>query len=151
MEQNKIQIYQTADGQVRLEVALEQDTVWLSQAQMVALFGRDVSVISRHIRNALDEGEVSKKSNLQKMQIANSDRPVVIYDLDVVISVGYRIKSERGVQFRRWATQVLRQHLAQGYTINQARFEQNAAELEQALALIVDHSESPNSSRKIAP
>lgn len=148
MEQNKIQIYQTADGQVRLEVALEQDTVWLSQAQMVELFGRDVSVISRHIRNALDEGEVSEKSNLQKMQIANSDRPVVIYDLDVVISVGYRIKSERGVQFRRWASNVLRQHLVQGYTLNRARFEQNAAELQQALALIRKAAQSPELTRE---
>lgn len=89
--------------------------MWLSQAQMVELFGRDVSVISRHISNALDEGEVTKKSNLQKMQIANSDRPVIFYDLDVVISVGYRIKSERGVQFRRWGSNVLRQHLVRGY------------------------------------
>jgi prophage maintenance system killer protein len=134
----QIAIYQTADGQVQLEVALEQDTVWLSQAQMVALFGRDVSVISRHIRNALTEGEILEKSNLQKMQIANSDRPVVFYDLDVVISVGYRIKSERGVQFRRWATNVLRQHLVQGYTLNQKRLEaeqEKFAELKQAIAL----------------
>jgi hypothetical protein len=116
MEQNKIQIYQTSDGQVRLEVALEQDTVWLSQAHMVELFGRNQSVVSRHIRNAMAEGEVSEKSNMQKMHIANSDRPVVFYDLDVVISVGYRINSERGVQFRRWATNVLRQYLVQGYT-----------------------------------
>jgi hypothetical protein len=143
MGQNNIQIYQTPDGQVQLEVALGQDTVWLSQAQMVELFGRDVSVISRHIRNALNEGEVTEKSNLQKMQIANSDRPVVIYDLDVVISVGYRIKSERGVQFRRWATQVLRQHLVQGYTLNRSRLEQNAAELEQALALIRKAAQAP--------
>ncbi|MEW6219620.1 MAG: virulence protein RhuM/Fic/DOC family protein [Thermodesulfobacteriota bacterium] len=143
MDQNKIQIYQTADGQTRIDVRLERDTVWLSQAQMVELFGRDVSVISRHIRNALNEGEVSEKSNLQKMQIANSDRPVVLYDLDVVISVGYRIKSERGVQFRRWATNVLRQHLVQGYTLNRSRFEQNAVELEQALALIRKAAQTP--------
>lgn len=138
MEENKIQLFQTPDGQVRLEVALEQDTVWLSQAQMVVLFGRDVSVISRHIRNALSEGEIDEKSNLQKMQIANSDRPVVFYDLDVVISVGYRIKSERGVQFRRWATNVLRQHLVQGYSLNQQRLEaqkEKLAELRQAIAL----------------
>lgn len=134
----QIAIYQTEDGLVQLDVALEQDTVWLSQAQMVKLFGRDVSVISRHIRNALTEGEISEKSNLQKMQIANSDRPVVFYDLDVVISVGYRIKSERGVQFRRWATNVLRQHLVQGYTLNQQRLEaqqEKLAELKQAIAL----------------
>jgi hypothetical protein len=111
----QIAIYQTDDGQVQLEVALEQETVWLSQAQMVELFGRDQSVVSRHIRNALAEGDVAEESNMQKMHIANSDRPVVFYDLDVVISVGYRIKSERGVQFRRCATNVLRQHLVQGY------------------------------------
>lgn len=73
---------------------------------MVALFGRDASVISRHIRNALSEGEIEEISNLQKMHIANSDRPVVFYDLDVIISVDYRIKSSQGVQFRRWATSV---------------------------------------------
>lgn len=134
----QIAIYQTDDGQVQLEVALERETVWLSQAQMVELFGRDVSVISRHIRNALSEGEIAEKSNLQKMQIANSDRPVVFYDLDVVISVGYRIKSERGVQFRRWATQRLREYLVQGYTLNQQRLEaqqEKLAELRQAIAL----------------
>jgi len=134
----QIAIYQTEDGQVQLEVALEQDTVWLSQAQMVELFGRDQSVVSRHIRNALTEGEVVEKSNMQKMHIANSDRPVAFYDLDVVISVGYRIKSERGVQFRRWATNVLRQHLVQGYTLNQKRLEAHQEaldELKQAIAL----------------
>ena len=134
----QIAIYQTSDGQVQLDVTLEQDTVWLSQAQMVELFGRDVSVISRHIRNALTEEEISEKSNLQKMQIANSDRPVVLYDLDVVISVGYRIKSERGVQFRRWASNVLRQHLAQGYTLNKQRLEaqqENIKQLERTLTL----------------
>ncbi|AGX88487.1 virulence protein RhuM/Fic/DOC family protein [Candidatus Symbiobacter mobilis] len=136
MEQNKIQIYQTEDGKAQIDVRLEQETVWLRQEQMSELFGRDQSVVSRHIRNALAEGEVSEKSNMQKMHIANSDKPVTLYDLDVIISVGYRIKSGRGVQFRRWATQVLRQHLVKGYTLHQARFEQNAAELEQALALI---------------
>jgi prophage maintenance system killer protein len=138
MEVNKIQIYQTADGVVRLEVSLDKDTVWLSQAQMVALFGRDQSVVSRHIRNALAEGELSEKSNMQKMHIANSDKPVVYHDLDVVISVGYRIKSERGVQFRRWATQVLRQYLVQGYSLNQQLLEaqqEKLAELKQAIAL----------------
>jgi len=143
MKDQKIQIFQTADGGVRLEVSLEQDTVWLSQAQMVELFGRDQSVVSRHIRNALSEGEILEKSNMQKMHIANSDRPVVIYDLDVIVSVGYRIKSERGVQFRRWATDVLRQYLVQGYTLNQDRFDKNAAELQQALALIRKAANSP--------
>lgn len=143
MEQSKVKIYETADGQTRIDVRLERDTVWLSQAQMAELFGRDQSVISRHIRNALTESEVNEESNMQKMHIAHSDRPVAMYDLDVVISVGYRIKSERGVQFRRWATNVLRQHLVQGYTLNRSRFEQNAAELEQALVLIRKAAQAP--------
>ncbi len=113
-QQNSIEIYQTADGQTRVDVRFEQETVWLSQAQMVDLFGRDQSVVSRHIRTALQEGEVSEKSNMQKMHIANSDRPVVFYDLEVIISVGYRIKSPQGVQFRRWATQRLHEDLVQG-------------------------------------
>ena len=116
--QAKIEIYQAADGQARVDVLFEQETVWLSQAQMTDLFGRDQSVISRHIANALKDEEVSEKSNMQKMHIANSDRPVAFYDLDVVISVGYRIKSPQGVQFRRWATQRLREYLVQGYTLN---------------------------------
>ncbi len=142
-EKEQIVIYQSADGQTQVDVRFEQETVWLSQAQMVELFGRDVSVVSRHIRNAINDGEVDEKSNLQKMQIANSDRPVIFYDLEVIISVGYRIKSTQGVQFRRWATQRLKEYLVQGYSLNQARFEQNAGELEQALALIRKAAKSP--------
>jgi len=138
-----IEIYQSNDGQAQVDVRFEQETVWLSQAQMVALFGRDQSVISRHINNALKDEEVSEKSNMQKMHIANSDRPVVLYDLDVVISVGYRIKSPQGVQFRRWATQRLREYLVQGYAINEQRFDKNAAELKHALALIKKTAQSP--------
>lgn len=134
--QNPIEIYQADDGSTQVEVRFENDTVWLSQAQMVQLFGRDVSVISRHIRNAINEGEIDEKSNLQKMQIAFSDRPVVFYDLDTIISVGYRIKSPQGVVFRRWATARLKDYLTKGYAINQQRLSQNAHELEQALALI---------------
>lgn len=136
MDRQKVRIFTLSDGQAQLEVALEQETVWLSQAQMVELFGRDQSVISRHVRNALSEGEVNDKSNMQKMHIANSDRPVVFYDLDVIISVGYRIKSERGVQFRRWATQVLKDHLVSGYTLNQRRLAERGIEFEQAVNLL---------------
>jgi len=142
-DNSQIEIYQTADGQTEITVQFEAETAWLSQAQMVELFGRDQSVISRHLRNALNEKEIDEESNMQKMHIANSDRPVVFYDLDVVISVGYRVKSPRGVQFRRWATQRLREYLLNGYVINQQRFEQNAAELEQALALIKKAAQSP--------
>lgn len=141
-DNSQIEIYQTDDGQTEIAVQFEAETAWLSQAQMVELFGRDQSVISRHIRNAVKEEEISEMSNMQKMHIAHADRPVMFYDLDVVISVGYRIKSQQGVQFRRWATQRLREYLTRGYAINRQRFEQNAAELEQALALIKKAAQS---------
>ncbi len=140
---NPIEIYQTADGQTQVEVRFGQETVWLSQAQMVALFGRDQSVISRHIGNAVEEGEISEKSNMQKMHIASADRPVTFYDLETVISVGYRIKSPQGVAFRRWATARLKDYLLKGYALNQSRLQQNAAELEQAVALIRKTAASP--------
>lgn len=141
---NPIEIYQTADGQTQVEVRFEQETVWLSQAQMVVLFGRDQSVISRHIRQAVHEGEISEKSNMQKMHIASADRPVTFYDLETVISVGYRIKSQQGVAFRRWATARLKDYLLKGYALNRQRLQQNAAELEQALALIQKTAASPD-------
>ena len=141
--QSQVKIYQTVDGQTQVDVRFEQETVWLSQAQMVELFGRDQSVISRHIRNALQEGEISEESNMQKMHIANSDRPVAFYDLEVIISVGYRIKSPQGVQFRRWATARLKEVLLQGYSLHQQRFEQNANALQQALKLIEKTAKSP--------
>ncbi len=135
MDQN-IKIFTTQDGQAQLEVALEQETVWLSQAQMAMLFERDQSVVSRHIRNVFKEGELDEESNMQKMHIASSDKPVVFYPLDVIISVGYRIKSQRGVQFRQWATQVLKQHLVEGYTLNQKRLQERGVEFEQAVNLL---------------
>lgn len=143
LELNKIQIYQTADGQTRIDVRLEQDTVWLRQEQMSELFGRERSVITKHLRNVFGEGELEEKSNVQILHIAGSDKPVKFYNLDVIISVGYRVKSVQGTRFRQWATQVLRQHLVQGYTLNRSRFEQNAAELEQALALIRKAAQAP--------
>ncbi len=135
---------QSEDGALQLPVALENETVWLSQAQMVTLFGRDQSVVSRHIHNVFKDGELDERSSMQKMHIANSDKPVVFYSLDVIISVGYRIKSQQGVKFRQWATQTLKQHLLQGYTINRQRFEQNAHELEQALLLINKAIQTPS-------
>lgn len=105
---DKVAIYKSADGKASLEVRLEQETVWLRQKQMAELFGRERSVITRHINNVFHDGELEKKSNVQNMHIANSDKPVAFYNLDVIISVGYRVKSQRGTQFRKWATQVLR-------------------------------------------
>ena len=114
-----MKLYQSEDSQIQLDVLVEQETVWLNQTQMKLLFQRDVSVISRHIRNIFEEGELPKECNLHFLQIANSDRPVAFYSLDVIISVGYRIKSKRGTEFRIWATQVLKEYLYRGYAIYQ--------------------------------
>lgn len=115
---NEIVLYQTGELPERIEVRLENETVWLSQDQMTSLFQRDQSVISRHIRNVFKEGELDKISNMQKMHTANSDKPVAYYNLDVIISVGYRVKSKQGTQFRIWATRVLKDYLLKGYAIN---------------------------------
>lgn len=133
----EVALFEAPDGQIRLDVRLKHDTVWLTQAQMVELFGRDQSVISRHIGNTFKEGELERESNMQKMHIANSDKPVEVYSLDVIISVGYRVKSLRGTQFRIWATRVLREHLVQGYTTNQTRLaERGLVEARQTLDLL---------------
>ncbi len=124
MNKNEIVLFETADNEVSLQVQMQDETVWLTQSQMVELFGRDVSVISRHINNVFKEGEVDKKSNLHFLQIANSDRPVAIYSLDVIISVGYRVKSQRGVEFRRWANSVLKDYILRGYAVNDRRISQ---------------------------
>ncbi|MGN0353535.1 MAG: RhuM family protein [Muricoprocola sp.] len=121
---NEIVIFETEDNQVKLSVALQDETVWLTQSQMVELFQRDVSVISRHIRNVFKENEVEEKSNLHFLQIPNSDKPVAFYSLDVIISVGYRVKSKRGVEFRRWANSVLKQYILKGYAVNDNRIKQ---------------------------
>ena len=121
---NEIVIFETEDNQVKLSVAVDGETVWLTQSQMVELFQRDVSVISRHIRNVFKEDEVDEKSNLHFLQIPNSDKPVAFYSLDVIISVGYRVKSKRGVEFRRWANSVLKQYILNGYAVNDNRIKQ---------------------------
>ena len=120
MKSNKSEIvmYQTEDGKTRIDVRMENETVWLSQAQMAELFQRDRSVITRHVNNAISEGEVDEKSNVQFLHVAHSDKPVAFYSLDVIISVGYRVKSLRGTQFRRWATGVLREYLVKGFSMN---------------------------------
>jgi len=96
----------------------EGETVWLTQAQMAELFQRDRSVITKHIQNVFQEGEVEEKSNVQNMHIPNSDKPVSLYSLDVIISVGYRVKSLRGTQFRIWANQVLKEYMIKGFSMN---------------------------------
>lgn len=116
---NEIVLYRPYELAEHIEVRLEDETVWLNQEQIVKLFQRDQSVISRHIRNVFKEGELDEKSNMQKMHIPNSDKPVAFYNLDVIISVGYRVKSKQGTQFRIWANQILKDYLLKGYAVNQ--------------------------------
>jgi prophage maintenance system killer protein len=122
-------IYQTDDGETRLQVSLDKETVWLTQNQMSELFCRERSVITKHIRNVFKEGELDEKSNVHILHIANSDKPVAIYNLDVIISIGYRVKSQQGTRFRQWATQVLRDHVVKGYTVNEQRLREESAKL----------------------
>ncbi|MGC7560801.1 RhuM family protein [Pasteurella sp. PK-2025] len=136
---NQIQLYTSEDGKIALQVSFEQETVWLSLDQMVTLFGRDKSVISRHIRNIFLEEELVRDSVVAKNATTAADGKTYLvdyYNLDVIISVGYRVKSKRGVQFRQWATQTLKQFLVQGYAINERRLQEKGVEFSQAVALL---------------
>jgi len=136
---NQIQLFQSADGEIQLNVSLTEDTVWLSQAQMCELFGRERSVVTKHVNNIFKEGELERDSVCAKFAHTADDGKTYqtqYFNLDVVISVGYRVKSSRGVQFRQWATQVLKHHLVQGYTLNQRRLQERGIEFEQAVALL---------------
>lgn len=137
LNKGEIIIYKSKGGKTSLEVKLEKDTVWLTQQQITQLFNRDRTVITKHINNVFKEKELDEKSNVQKMHIPNSDKPVAFYSLDIVISVGYRVKSKEGTQFRIWANQVLKDYLIKGYAINHKRLpEADLKELENALELI---------------
>ncbi|WP_269617964.1 RhuM family protein [Zhongshania sp. BJYM1] len=136
---HQIQLFQAADGKVELEVSLDQDTAWLSLDQMVDLFARDKSVISRHISNIFKEGELVRDSVVAKNATTAADGKIYqvsYFNLDVIISVGYRVKSQRGVQFRQWATGVLKQYLVEGYTLNQRRLQERGIEFEQVVQLL---------------
>lgn len=128
MGQGEIILYQP-DEAFKLEVRLESETVWLTQAQMVELFQRDQSVIARHINNIFKEAELVKESNMHFLHNAISDKPINLYSLDVIISVGYRVKSKRGTQFRQWANKILKDYLLKGYSVNH-----RLSELEQTVA-----------------
>jgi len=111
---NELIIYQTADGAIELKGDLSHETLWASQQQIVDIFGIDQSVVSRHIRNIFKSGEVSQESNMQKMHIAHSDKPVGFYSLDIILAVGYRANSSVAIAFRKWATQTLKQQSRKG-------------------------------------
>lgn len=114
-------LYNTEDGKASVKLYAENNTVWLTQAQMAELFNKNISTISRHVTNIFDENEVDKKSNLRFMQIANSDRPVVFYSLEVILAVGFRVRSPRGIQFRKWANSTLKEFLLKGYLLDSDR------------------------------
>ena len=136
-EQNKIVIYQAEDGQTRIDVWLEEDTVWLTQAQMAELFEKDQSVIARHINNAFKEGELEEKSNMHFLHNTQYKyRPTRIYSLDVIISVGYRVKSKRGTAFRIWARKVLKDYLVKGYAVSDRIHKEQIAELRQLVGML---------------
>ena len=114
-------IYTTEDGLAKIEATFDGDIVWLSKAQMAELFQRDRSVISKHIKNVFEEGELQRLGNVQNLHIANSDKPVEFYSLDVIISVGYRVKSKPGTQFRIWATGILKEYMRKGFALDDER------------------------------
>ncbi|MDP1644944.1 MAG: virulence protein RhuM/Fic/DOC family protein [Thiobacillus sp.] len=136
----EIVLYRAADGGPALDVRLERDTVWLNQRQMAELFDKDTDTVGLHIRNVFKEGELETGSTTEESSVVQTEggrqvrRKVRFYNLDVIISVSYRVKSQRGTQFRIWATNVLRQHLVQGYTVHERRLK----ELNQAVRLIAD-------------
>lgn len=124
MNRNEIIIFETEDHQIKLEVNVESETVWLSANQMALLFERDEKTIRKHINNVFSESEVDKINNTQKMRVEGVKQLVPFYTLDVIISVGYRVKSKRGVEFRRWANSVLKQYILKGYAVNDNRIRQ---------------------------
>lgn len=124
MTKGELIIYTTEDGHVAMQLRIKDGTVWMTQAEMAELFQTDISGISRHLKNVFEEGEVSSESNLQKMQIAGSDKPVTLYNLNVILAIGYRVRSLRGTQFRQWATSTLREYLVKGFAMDDKRLKE---------------------------
>ena len=118
INENESNIVVYNDGEIELKVSVNNETIWLTQAQLCNIFEKDQSVISRHINNIFKDNEVDEKSNMQKMHIANSDKPVSFYNLDIVLAVGYRTNSSKAIKFRQWASSVLKNYIQNGYSIN---------------------------------
>ena len=137
MEKSEIKIYKTPDGKTSIEVKLEKETVWLSQKQMAELFDKDSDTVGLHLRNIYKSGELDEISTTEKYSVVrqegkrNVKRQIKFYNLDAIISVGYRVNSKRGVLFRKWATQLLKDYLIKGYTINQQRLQKQAKQLDE--------------------
>ncbi len=149
-DKKQFEIYQSDDGQTQIQVRLEKDTIWLSQAQMAELFDKNSDTIGLHLRNIYKSGELKKPATTEKSSVVRQEgkrqvrRKIKFYNLDAIISVGYRVNSKKGTKFRIWATQRLKEYLVKGYSINQQRFKQNAIELQHAMALIQKAAQSPS-------
>lgn len=146
-QDNQIIIYQTADNQTQIDVRLENETVWLTTNQMAMLFGREESNIRRHVINVFKEGELEKENNVHFLHVNGVKKPVPFYNLDVIISVGYRVKSQSGVQFRQWANRVLKQYLIKGYAVNERIRHEQINELRQLVQVVgrtLQHREQEN-------
>lgn len=149
--ENKIVIYQTEDGKTQLDVKLENETVWLTQAQMVELFDSSKANVSEHIKHIYEDGELSEEATVRKFRTVRMEgarqvtRTVTFYNLDLIISLGYRVNTKRGIAFRQWATSVLKDYLVKGYAINQRIREENYRQMVQlvrsvALTLLIAES-----------
>lgn len=137
METQQIVIYQTEDGQTQIDVRLENETVWLNVSQMSTLFNKEESNVRRHILNAFREGELERdKNNVQNLHVNGVKKPVPFYSLDVIISVGYRVKSKRGTAFRIWARKILKDYLVKGYAINERLRKEQIGELRQLVQVV---------------
>jgi prophage maintenance system killer protein len=147
--QNPIVIFEDADNSVEVRLDADQETVWLTQEQMTSIFDVQKAAVSKHLKNIYQDGELEREATVSILETVRPEgkrqvtRQIEHYNLDAIISVGYRVNSRRAVQFRQWATRILREHLTRGWTLNQQRFEENARELEAALALVRKAAQSP--------
>lgn len=132
-KKKELAIYQTEEGAIELRADFGVDTIWGSQEDIKRIFNKDQSVVSRHITKIFKDREVDKKSNMHNMHIANSDKPVVMYSLDVILAVGYRVNSKTATKFRKWATQTLKKHITEGYTVNESILRQKEGLYEKVL------------------
>jgi death-on-curing family protein len=129
----KLAIYQAKSGAIELRQDFDKETFWATQKDLSIIYEKDQSVISRHINNIFKDKEIDKKSNMQKMHIAKSDKPVELYSLDIILAVGYRVNSTKAIEFRKWATKTLKQHITKGFTINQNKINKNRQEFLKAV------------------
>ena len=133
MKDNKLVIYQAQNGAIELPLDANTETIWATQKQIAQVFDIDRTRVTRHINNILSDGEVEQKSNVRKTHFANSDKPVAIYSLDIVLAVGYRTNSGNAIKFRKWATKTLKTYISDGFVINPARIEHNKSQFAKAL------------------